>query len=150
MSIPLPESSWGTVYYRGKELGVLKGAHLPKELWERYMEDRKKEDGIVWHSAPWTRLVIEWEVEDGKLYLRKVYRDGWLEEKTGQKRILADWINEFPIRWKHRRLDKKTEGATDELESLILTLDKGRIVGERWERSRYISRRLRNFIEDDE
>lgn len=146
MGILMPYTTWGRVKHKGRNCGVLSGSHLREDLWEACASERQERG--EYSFSPWTRVDIEWEVDDGCLYLYKVCREGFLQEHTGKERLLADWMDEIPLVWEIHRFDKPIDGKTHEYEVLKLILKRGCIIGEERETRRYYIPRLKDYIQD--
>ena len=147
MSVPSKNTTWGEVLYEGKTYGVLYGSRLSDEIVEKLNKDN---DLLTYTSAPWMRK-IDWCVEDGQLYLTKLYTDEIHKEIFGSdEKVLADWVDEMKLLIDHRRVCKTYEKGNsylNEMKVLYLKLDRGVVTSRKNETELYTSNELKTYID---
>ncbi len=126
MSIPEKSIVNGKLQYNNRWYKVLNAPlsdEIAKKL-ETYRGDRKWIDP----AAPWKPMPLIWKMEEGKLYLVKLYIDGLLEELTDSERIFASWVNELKLFVDDRTICRTHESQENYIEEhtiLHLSFDKG-------------------------
>ena len=91
---------------------------------EMYQGDKEWNDPL----APWRSMTLLWILEEGKLYLVKLYKDGLLEELTGSDRLFASWIDALDLLVEDKtvcKMHEQEEGYVEERILLHLLFDKG-------------------------
>jgi len=102
-------------------------AHLSDEIvqkLETYHGDKKWNDP----AAPWRTMPLLWKMEEGKLYLVKLYVNGLLEELTGSDKIFASWVDELNLFVEDKticKMHEEKESYVEERIVLHLRFDKG-------------------------
>ena len=126
MGIPEKSTVNGKLQYKNRWHKVL-NAPLSDEIMhklETYQGDKKWIDP----TAPWKTMPLVWKMEEGKLYLVKLYIDGLLEELTGSDRVFASWVNELKLFVEDKTICRTYEPKEDYVEERIIQLlhfDKG-------------------------
>ena len=153
MSVPAKNTIWGEVLYEGKTYGVLDGFHLNEDIWEKYNQYNSDLEECFKSTAPWTSAKPTWSIEEGKLYLTGLCREGLPTELFDGKRILADWISEMKLLVKYQKVCKTYERKNsylNKMDILHLSLNQGNIVDMRSETEYYTSIELKNYINNEE
>ncbi len=152
MSVPNKNTTWGNILYEGKEYGVL-NTQLSDEIVQKLNQYQKYNDLQTYTSAPWMRK-IDWCVENGQLYLTKLYTNEIHKEIFGsEEKILADWVSEMKLLVKHSRICKTYERRNsylNEMDTLYLSLNQGDIVYKGNETKLYTSIEMKNYIDNEE
>jgi len=149
MSVPAKNTTWGTIQYKGNEYGVLQTG-LSDELAKKITNLERESRLLPYTSAPWMHK-IDWCIEDGKLYLTKLYSEEFHKIVFGNTaRVFADWVNEMKLLVHHKLICKTYEqrgSYLNEMETLILSFDKGVFLEEQKETELYRSIELKNYID---
>ncbi|ADV46181.1 hypothetical protein [Nitratifractor salsuginis] len=149
MSIPSKDTIWGYLKYKGKSYGVL-SAPITDELRERINRCNQEKELLPYTSAPW-RYKKEWSLEDGKLYLTKLYSEEFHKEVFGTiEKVFADWVDRMEILIEDRRICKTYQHQGEylhEIRYIELNFDKGVLI-DSYEKSELYTRiDLVNYIE---
>ncbi len=148
MSLSKKNMIKGKLRYKNKMYGVLSDLlsdQIVKKL-EAYDGDKEWIDP----SAPWRTAELLWTMEEGKLYLSKLYVDGLLEEIMGKERILATWIKRLELLVEDRTVCKTYEQKDSYLKEYItlhLKFSRGIFRNEEKKRELYINRDSKNNID---
>jgi len=149
MSVPAKNTTWGTIQYKGNEYGVLQTG-LSDELAKKITNLERESRLLLYTSAPWMHK-IDWCIEDGKLYLTKLYSEEFHKIVFGNTaRVFADWVNEMKLLVHHKLICKTYEqrgSYLNEMETLILSFDKGVFLEEQKGTELYRSIELKNYID---
>jgi len=70
MSIPMPDTTFGDIIYKGKRYRILSNP-LNKEIREKVAQ-YKREKGIIFSSEPWSSEEYSWEIRENRFYLKKI------------------------------------------------------------------------------
>lgn len=152
MSVPSKNTVWGKVVYEGKIYEVLDGFHLSEEMWEKYNQYDGK-TGCIKSTAPWATTKVSWSIEEDKLYLTGLCREGLLTKLFGSEKILADWIDEMKLLVNHRKVCKtyeRRDSYLNEMDTLHLLFNQGNIVNKQNKTELYTSLELKNYIDNGE
>ena len=148
MSIAKKSTVNGKLRYKNKMHGVMNAPlsdKIVKKL-EAYAGDKQWTDP----SAPWKTAELLWTLEDGNLYLSKLYVEGLLEELMGKKRILATWIKKLELLVEDRTICKTYEQKDSYLKEYIilhLKFSRGIFRNEEKEKVLYTTIEPKNNIE---
>ncbi len=153
MSVPAKNTIWGEILYDGKIYGVLDGFHLNEVIWEKYNQYNGDLEECFKSTAPWTSAKPTWSIEEGKLYLTGLCREGLPTELFDGKRIFADWVSEMKLLVKHQKVCKTYERKNsylNKMDILHLSLNQGNIVDIRSETEYYTSLEVKNYMDSEE
>ena len=150
MSVPEKNTIWGYMIYKGKEFGVL-SAPLSDEIVEKINSCNAEKNLLPYTSAPW-KYKKYWSIEDGRLFLTKLYSEEFHRAVFGgNEKVPADWVDKVEILAKHRLICRTYEqrgSYLNEMETLNLSFEEGRLVDEQRETELYTSSiELRNYID---
>jgi len=150
MSISEKNTVTGKLQYKNRWYKVLNAPlndGIMQKL-ETYQGDKKWTDPV----APWKEKPTIWVLEDGKLYLERLYMDDLLEELTGTSRVFASWVNELKLFVDDRVICKtyETKGSyLNERQIVHLKFNKGIFLSEEKETELYTKIETKNNIDRD-
>ena len=126
MGISKTGTADGKLRYRKRWYKVI-DAPLSDEIIEKlntYRGDKEWNDP----AAPWRTMPLLWELEEGRLYLVKLYTDGLLEELTGSEKLFASWVDALDLLVEEKtvcKMHEQEENYVEERILLRLLFDKG-------------------------
>jgi len=147
MSLSKKNMIRGKLRYKNKTYGVLNALlsdQIAKKL-EAYDGDKQWKDP----SSPWKTGELLWTLDEGKLYLSKLYVDGLLEELMGKNRILASWIKTLELLVEDRTVCKTYEQKDSYLKeytTLNLNFSRGIFRNEEKKSELYINKEPKNNV----
>jgi len=138
----------GEIRYKGKKYGVL-NAPLNDEIIKKLSEYQGEKRWID-SSAPWKTPQLFWELEEGKLYLVKLYTDGLLDELMGSSKVLAVWVDELILFVEDKAVCKTYERKNSYLKEksiLQLSFVKGFFLSEEKQTKLYTAIEIKNNVD---
>jgi hypothetical protein len=138
----------GRLQYKNRRYKVL-NAPLSDEIRKR-LETYQGEKKWINPSTPWKTKPLHWLLENGKLYLVKLYTDGLLEELMGSDKVFASWIDELKLFLKDKTICKThdpKENYVEEHVILHLSFDKGIFLKEEIQTALFTSQERKDRID---